>query len=403
MSSRNRPMTQTLHRGTVVLSGALLLLLSACTSEDAPHSEPAPQEEHGVVMLTATQWDAADIDTFTTSLRQHTTPIATSAVIEAVPDRTAILAARVDGRVTGVFVNVGDRVAAGALLATVDAPELGQAKAAYLAALAEERVTREAVDREKRLLAEQIVSTMVVQAAEGAAIRSRAVRDAAEARLHILGLSDEDLNALRSEQHFSSLVELRAPLSGIVIQRRAIVGGAVSPTDSLFVIVDPSVVWAQLDVYDTQLPHVALGQPVHVRIASDSMTTFTGRIDNIGLMVESTSRATKVRVVLPNPKLLLKPGMFANAQIATGGQSADSTPVIAVPRSAIQRDGADQVVFVMIAPSRFERRVVQIGREGGGDWVEVRQGLTVGEVVVIRGAFALKAELRRGELAADDH
>ncbi len=402
MTTSNHSLPRTFRRGTPLLYIAVTLLVSACTSDDQPQGDPEPEEQHGVVALTATQWDAADIDTFTTTLRRLTVPMTTSAVIEAVPDRTAILAARVDGRVTGVFVNAGDRVAAGALLATVDAPELGQAKASYLAALAEERVTGDAVDREKRLLAEQIVSTMVVQAAEGAAIRARAVRDAAEARLHILGLSDEDLKALRSEQHFSSLVELRAPLSGIVIQRRAIVGGAVSPTDSLFVIVDPSVVWAQLDVYDTQLPHVALGQPVHVRIASDSATTFTGRVDNIGIIVEPTSRATKVRVVLANPKLLLKPGMFANAQIETGGTSVDAAPVIGVPRSAVQRDGTDQVVFVMIAPGRFERRVVRVALMGG-EWVEVQSGLTVGEIVVIRGAFALKAELRRGELAGDDH
>lgn len=387
-------------RARALLVAAALAGLTACGS-DAPPPEAEETGAHDVVTLTEAQMQAAELDTATAALRTVSLPIRATAVIEAVPDHTAILAARVDGRVLRVLVNEGDRVAAGALLATVDAPELGQAKATYLAALAEEQVSQEAAARERRLFREQIVSERVSQAAEGAAIRARAEREAAEARLHILGLSDDDLELLRKEQHLSSTVELRAPLAGIVTRRRATVGGAVTPTDSLFVLVDLSSVWAQVDVYDTQLPLVALGQPVTVRVNAYRDRAFTGRVDNIGTVVEPTSRAVKVRVALANAGLELKPGMFADVEIETGG-AADKTPVLAVPSDAIQHDGADQIVFVVLEPGRFQRRVVRTAADGGG-WVVIRDGLSAGEIVVTRGAFALKAELRRGDLVSDEH
>ncbi|MGE0439011.1 MAG: efflux RND transporter periplasmic adaptor subunit [Gemmatimonadales bacterium] len=383
-----------------LLVAAALAGLTACGS-DAPPPEAEETGAHDVVTLTEAQMQAAELDTATAAMRTVSLPIRATAVIEAVPDHTAILAARVDGRVLRVLVNEGDRVAAGALLATVDAPELGQAKATYLAALAEEQVSQEAAARERRLFREQIVSERVSQAAEGAATRARAEREAAEARLHILGLSDDDLDLLRKEQHLSSTVELRAPLAGIVTRRRATVGGAVTPTDSLFILVDPSSVWAQVDVYDTQLPLVAMRQPVTVRVNAYPDRSFTGRVDNIGTVVEPTSRAVKVRVALANPGLELKPGMFADVEIETGG-AADKAPVLAVPSDAIQHDGADQIVFVVLEPGRFQRRVVRTAADGGG-WAVIRDGLSAGEIVVTRGAFALKAELRRGDLVSDEH
>lgn len=347
-----------------LLLAAALVGLTAC-GPDAPPPEAEETGAHDVVTLTEAQVQAAELDTATAAMRTVSLPIRATAVIEAVPDHTAILAARVDGRVLRVLVNEGDRVAAGALLATVDAPELGQAKATYLAALAEEQVSQEAAARERRLFREQIVSERVSQAAEGAAIRARAEREAAEARLHILGLSDDDLELLRKEQHLSSTVELRAPLAGIVTRRRGTVGGAVTPTDSLFILVDPSSVWAQVDVYDTQLPLVAMGQQVTVRVNAYPDRSFTGRVDNIGTVVEPTSRAVKVRVALANPGLELKPGMFADVEIETGG-AADKAPVLAVPSNAIQHDGADQIVFVVLEPGRFQRRVVRTAAEGAG-------------------------------------
>ncbi|MEZ4588307.1 MAG: efflux RND transporter periplasmic adaptor subunit [Gemmatimonadales bacterium] len=386
-------------RAYLVILAAALAGMAACGS-DAPPPETEGHAASDVVTLTEAQMQAVELDTAAAAMRTVTLPIRATAVIEAVPDHTAILAARVDGRVLRVLVNEGDRVRAGALLATVDAPELGQAKATYLAALAEEQVSQEAAARERRLFREQIVSERVWQAAEGTATRARAEREAAEARLHVLGLSDDDLELLRKEQHLSSTVELRAPLAGIVTRRRATVGGAVTPTDSLFILVDPTTVWAQVDVYDTQLPLVAMGQPVTVRVNAYPDRGFTGRVDNIGTVVEPTSRAVKVRVALANPGLQLKPGMFAEVEIEMRG--GGGAPVLAVPLEALQRDGQEQIVFVVLEPGRFQRRTVRTAAEGGG-WAVIRDGLNAGEVVVTRGAFALKAELRRGELGSDEH
>ncbi len=372
----------------------LLLSQAGCGGGDAPVEEPAEAAHDPVVTLTAEQVVAAGIDTAVVTRRTVPAIVEATAVIEGVPDLTAHLAPRVVSLVAEVLVNEGDHVTRGQRLAVLDSPELGRAKADFIGALAEEAVATEAAAREGRLHRERITSERVWREAEGAAARARAEREAAEGRLHALGLSDDDLEQLRSEQHYGSTFDLRTPLAGIVTKRRATVGETVDPAIPLFTVIDLSRVWVQVDVYDSQLPFVRTGQPVTARTGAYPERVFTGQVDNIGATVEPTTRAVKVRAQLRNPDRALKPGMFA--EVVIEGLAADSL-ALAVPRDAWQRDGDESIVFVVRGTTRYERRVVETGL-AWGPWVVIRSGLSEGDVVVTRGAFVLKAEYRRGEL-----
>lgn len=376
---------------------AASVAVSGCGPAPAP---PVEEEEvHAFVQLTETQVAAAGIDSVQATPRTMGSGIVVSAVVEAVPDRTTHLSARVEGQLVGVDLNVGDQVSRGARLATIDAPEVGRTKADYLAALAQETVAMSAVERARRLFSDRITSERSLREAEAEATRAVAEREATEARLHVLGLSDPDLDELRQERHYGSTVELRSPLEGVVTFRSATRGASVAPNELLFTVMDLSQVWVMGDLYDTQLANVRTGQMAQVRTAAYPDRSFEGRVEQVGPTVESATRAAKVRVVVANPGLVLKPGMFATLHLAP---SQESPAVLAVPRDAVQRDGQDWIVFVLAGPGRFERRVVVPGVEVAG-YMAIATGLQEREWIATHGAFALKAEYRRAELGEGGH
>lgn len=389
----------------VHLMAAGVILAAAAASagcgDDPPATDTdAESHDESVVELTTEQMHSAGIEIAPVAFRPVVHVIEATAVVEPVPDRTARIGPRVEGRVVWAGANVGDTVRAGAALARIDSPELGRAKADYLAALTGAQVARETADREARLHAERISSEREWREAVAAATRAEAERDAAEARLHVLGLTDEDLEALSSERHYSSTFDVRSPIAGIVVERQAPLGATVAPTDILFTVMDLRTVWVQVDAYDEQLAGLRVGQPVHARTRAYPDRVFTGRIGNIGAVLDPATRAVKLRVELPNADGALKPGMFADVDIEVSRSSGDSTLV--VPAGAVQQDGGQTIVFVAVGAGRFERRVVT-AQPAGHEWVAVAQGLAPGEEVAVSGTFVLKSELRKGELGEGGH
>lgn len=376
-------------------SAPLFLLagvLTACAQP--PEAEPEEAAHEPIITLTVAQFEAAGIEVVPVERRPLANLIEATAVVEAEPDRTAQLAARVVGRVVSARVNEGDMVERGALLATIEAPELGQAKADFLGALAEETLADQTLARERRLFADRISAERSLREAERAAIGTAARREAAEARLHLLGLSDADLEVLRDEKHYDSAVEIRSPLRGIVTHRAATVGETVEATAPLFTVMDLDRVWIQAEVYETQLAALRPGQSVQIRTGAYPDQVATGQVEQVGSTVDRATRTVKVRIVTANPGHLLKPGMFASVTVDGGPAGA---PMLVVPRASLQQDGASSVVFIALGDRRYERRVVQVEAESG-DWIGIRAGLEPGDQVVTRGAFTLKAEFRRAEL-----
>lgn len=377
-------------------TGAVLAVALAGCGGTAPAGDtPVEEEGEQSIHLTPDQVVAAGITLAAAEVRSLTDRIEATAVIEAVPDRTARVGSRVSGRVTGVHVNVGDQLREGQELALVDSPELGRAKADFLAALADEGVARQTADREERLYRERISSEREWREAEATAVRARSDREAAEARLHALGMTDSDLEALTTERHYGGTYPVRTPLAGVVVERRATLGETITPAEVLFTVMDLATVWLQVEVYDEQLTALAVGQTVRARARAWPDRVFSGRVDNIGAVLDPTTRAVRVRVVVANGDGALKPGMFADVEIERP-LPGDST-VLAVPAGAVQEDRGVQVVFLARGPGEYQRRVVTTG-PALRDWVVIRGGLAPGDSVVVTGAFVLKAESRKGEL-----
>jgi Cu(I)/Ag(I) efflux system membrane fusion protein len=178
-----------------------------------------------------------------------------------------------------------------------------------------------------------------------------------------------------------------APRDGIVLERNVSDGMRVRPGEVLFRIADHSTVWVLVDVAERDLANVAENQPAIVRVRSYPGRTFAGKVALVYPHLSPATRTVRVRIELPNHNLLLRPDMYAEAEINTG----TNVPVLTVPDSAVIDSGSRQLVLVDKGDGRFEPRPVKLGRHGTG-YVEILEGLTDSEVVVTSANFLIDAE-----------
>jgi len=178
-----------------------------------------------------------------------------------------------------------------------------------------------------------------------------------------------------------------APRDAIVLERNVVDGMRAMPGDVLFRIADHSTVWALVDVAERDLGAVAEGQSVGVRVRSYPDKTFPGKVALVYPHLNAATRSVRVRIELPNRDFLLRPDMYAEAEIDTGS----GKQVLSVPDHAVIDSGARQFVIVDKGEGRFEPRPVQLGRRGAG-YAEIRDGIAEGEAVVISANFLIDAE-----------
>jgi membrane fusion protein, copper/silver efflux system len=182
-------------------------------------------------------------------------------------------------------------------------------------------------------------------------------------------------------------IDWTSPRDGVVLERNAIEGMRAQPGAVLFRIADHTLVWAVIDVAERDLGALAVGQPASVKARGFPGREFTGKIDVVYPEINKETRTARLRIELTNPDLALLHGMYVDAEIDIGS----ATPVLAVPESAVMDAGRRQAVFVDKGDGRFEPREVKLGQRGGG-YVEVRQGISEGEPVVISANFLIDAE-----------
>jgi len=312
---------------------------------------------------------------------------------EVVFDQKALaeISSLVGGTVRSIEVDLGDRVRKGALLARIASAETGEAQGAYLKAVADETLHGKELERQRRLRAEGVVSDQDLQVAEAAFTSAAAATRQARQRLAVLGFSAAQIAALASNADAPSELELRAPFAGEIVDRTAVQGMLVETGKPLFTLADTSKVWAMVDIPESQLARARVGQTVRVTVESLPGRSFAGRLTWLPPAVDEHTRMARGRVELSNPEGVLKARMFAVT--AAAGSS------VVVPRSAVQSIGGSSFVFLREADDLFEARAVRVGLTRD-DVVEVADGLSAADAVVVAGAFALKSQLLISRLGA---
>ncbi len=206
-------------------------------------------------------------------------------------------------------------------------------------------------------------------------------------QLRNLGLPDETIRDIAKEKSVPRSLQYVSPVDGVVLERPAVPGMMAEAGDTLFRMVDNSVVWVVADVPEFDFPAVRKGQLVRIRFSNLPGQEYLGTVGLIYPDLQPQTRTARVRVEVPNPNRTLLANMFAEVEIESG----DAAPVVAVPNPAIIDTGSRQIVFLDKGDGQFEARDVEIGIRGG-DLVEVRDGLSAGDVVVTSANFLLDAE-----------
>lgn len=328
-------------------------------------------------------------------------------------DRVAHVGSAVQGRVAKLPVRPGDVVNEGDTLILVDSPELGGVQSDFLqkrtmattaGPLAE--LAKNAAERAKKLFDEgQGISLTEVQKrqsehqmAEAEKLNAQAGMAAAMDRLKLLGMTEREIEQLAETGKMSPVFAVRAPIGGQIIRRDVTLGALVGPErEALMVVADTTTVWVLADVPELRLADVAVDMPVRITLAAIPGRTFDGVVSFISPDVNEATRTAQIRVEVDNAEGLLRPGMFAQAEIMQTGQKVEGLKkagTLSVPQSAIQRIEGKPVVFVPFSekPNTFLKRPVTIG-EPVGDMAPVVYGLKEGEPIVTAGTFILKAEL----------
>lgn len=305
-------------------------------------------------------------------------------------ERYAEIGSALEARVVKVLAAPGDRVRAEQPLVELESVEVGRARAALSSAQARSTLARTTLERKRTLVAEQIAAPREVESAQAELAQAEAERRAAE----------DALLALGAERGRGARYVLRSPIAGTVLERSVLPGRRVDHTRALFVIADVDSLWLVVHAFERDALRVRVGADAQVTFAALPGHGLRGSVARVGTQVDPVSRTIDVRIELPNVDGQLRPGMAATARIAIGGSDAR---VVTVPTHAVQRVSDGWAVFLPTDESgAFEVRPVGRGRDLQGE-VELVSGLQAGEIVVVDGAFLLKAQVERARGGGEEH
>lgn len=362
-------------------------------------NEPDEHGEHleeGLVELSPQKLAEIELETAEARLRRLSPQLETTGEVGYEQSRRAHVGPRVPGRVVRVPAELGDEVAKGQELATIDSVELGEAKARYLAARSRESVAKESFERERSLYRDRISSQKEMLDAKSEYLVAQAAREGAEETLRLYGLEEERIATLEPGKRVASLLPIRAPISGRVVEKHVTIGELVTPDDVLFTLADLGHVWIWIDVFERDLASVHEEDEVEVRVDAYPGRTFGGEVTYLSSEVAPATRTVRARIDVENAERLLRPGMFATVRLTDPHAEAGRESLV-VPASAVVRSGERSLVFRPLGDGRFRGAPVDVGRHGG-EWIEVLAGLEPGDVVITKGSFFLKSELAREEL-----
>jgi multidrug efflux pump subunit AcrA (membrane-fusion protein) len=344
-------------------------------ADEAPPAVGAPPPGYSVVKIPLERRQEIGVTTAKVERRTIGGAIETNGVVAEDEGRLSAINAKFVGYIEKLFVDrTGQPVRRGQPLLSVYSPDL----------VATERELLLALENVRRL------SSGSPEAASDASSLLSATRQ----RLRLWDIPDSEIDRIEKSGQVSKTLTLYSPVSGVVLKKDAVAGLAITPGMPLYTIADLSTVWVLADIYPSEIPMAAPGNSAVVSASFLPGETFRGRIDFVYPTLTEETRTVKVRVVIPNPKGLLKPGMFVRVTLSGKGREA-----LAISRSALIQTGERQIAFVEQSAGVYAPREVKTGVQGK-DFVEALSGLSEGEVVVTSANFLIDSESRIGAIGA---
>ena len=283
-----------------------------------------------------------------------------SGKIQADERENASLTARFPGRIEKLYVTfTGEQVKAGQKLATLYSPEL--------------------MNAQKELLEAARTKATFPQ-----------LYQASKEKLALWKLSAAQIAEIERAGVVKEKWDILADQSGVVLQKNVAVGDYVTTGSVLFTVTNLNKLWLLLDVYETDLSSVSLGDEIQYTVAGRAGEPLTAKVSFIDPLLNSQTRAASLRAEITNSGNSLKPEMFVTARLKN--KNPQGTAALLVPRTAILWSGKRSVVYVKVPNSSttsFELREVQVSRQGADYRIE--SGLSPGEEIAVQGVFAIDA------------
>ena len=312
--------------------------------------------------------------------------------IEVQQSRLAKIGSPVTGRVSDIQVSLGQIVKSGQILAKVNSVELTQTQLTYIKAKQQIGLKTKAVERAKLLFEADVISKAEMQRIEAELESVKAEFDATEDQLEILGMTKSAIQKLSNSSTVNSYSDVTSRIAGIVITKHVNIGQVVQPSDELFSVADLSHLWAVAEVPEQQVAFIQKDQEVTIEIPALDDKRVKGKIIYVGDIVNPETRTVLVRTDIDNSNQMLKPDMLITVTVQSKKVSK-----LAIPTTAVVRENDRSYVFAQTGPNKFRLREIEIGSRDG-NMVSVLSGITIGETIVIDGAFHLNNERKKKEL-----
>jgi len=340
-------------------------------------NDEAEEADDDVIHMDQQQMQTANIQIAQSASASITNTITLPGEIRFNEDRTAHIVPRLSGVAESVSADLGQRVKKGQVLAVISSPALAELRSASMAAQKRLSLAQLTYEREKKLWQDKI-------SAEQDYLQAQQAYREAEINAQTSKSTLSALNADDTEGKLNRYV-LRAPFDGIVIEKHIALGEAVKEDANIFLISDLSSVWVEVVLTPKDLENTQIGDEVTIRSTSTNLSA-VGKINYIGNLLGEQTRTAKARVVITNPNLLWRPGLFVNVALGHGKKDL----AVAVQSDAIQTLEGKTVVFIKV-PNGFKAQVVTTG-VSDGKLTEILDGMPIDVPYAAAGSFVVKAE-----------
>jgi cobalt-zinc-cadmium efflux system membrane fusion protein len=391
---RTRWIAQT--RGCVL---TLVLFMTACgdrnSESPAATSKAIPQSvapRISIIQAPATVRDRLRIAQVAT----HMVPEVVTAPGEVALDlkQVAKITSRIEGQVERIHVQLGDRVKPRQPLAAISSLQFDQLIEEYLVSKAQADVAENSFRRTEKLRTEDIVSERKLIEDKGRHLETKARFQHVREKLLNMGMLADELHQLERGSHQEGHhYTLTSPIAGTVVAQNIVRGQGVAPGHELFEIVDTSRVWVFANLPIEQARKFKEGDVGTVLPKGGEPVT--APLTYLAPVADETTRTIRVRFEVANQQYHLRPREYVDVQLAIA-----SPPTMAIPVSAVTVVDNVRGVFVQ-RDAGYAFVPIEVGREGGG-WVEVKKGLTEGELVVVDGVFDLKNVLLKEHIGSGE-
>jgi cobalt-zinc-cadmium efflux system membrane fusion protein len=360
---------------TVILACVVALPIAGCSrgsAADASGAPPPPVVDHDGDSSIVRVDHPEQFPLATATGRDAAPELRVTGVVSPDVSRAVPVVSLASGRVIDLRARLGDQVKKGQVLLRIQSADVSGAFSDYRKAVADRVLAHSQLDRANALFERGAIAKKDLEVAQDTADKAQVGVENAAQRLQVLGMD--------AQRPPTPVVEVVAPVSGVITEQNVTNAAGVKSLDNspnLFTISDLSRVWIVCDVYENDLPTVRVGDTATIHLAAYPDRPLTGRVNNIGTILDPAIRTAKVRIEVSNPGLL-RIGMFVTATFQ--GQTSETRAV--VPASAILHLHDREWVYVAVAPGRYQRVEVTSGNTLPGNLQEVVSGVQPGQQVV---------------------